>query len=223
MSNSLPSFPGPVSDHRYTFLDPSDAAMLLIDHQVGTMLFGISDLDTVNLLNNTMKLVEGAKAFDLPVILTTSNPTAINGPLFEQLTDALPDVPIINRTLINAWEDPEFVSAVEATGRRQLIMAGVTSNVCLTFPAIAAAGAGYDVYGVIDASGATTEHALQASLFRMSQAGVKIADSGMVLAELLHNWASDYGPQLGQLFGAREPNSGLLAQHVQAAQAHHLV
>jgi nicotinamidase-related amidase len=220
VSNSLPSFPGPVSDHRYTFLDPSDAAMLLIDHQVGTMLFGISDLDTVNLLNNTMKLVEGAKIFDVPVILSTSNPTAVNGPLFKQLTDALPDVPIINRTLINAWEDPEFVSAVEATGRRQLIMAGVTSDVCLTFPAVAAAGAGYDVYGVIDASGATTQHGLQASLFRMSQAGVKIADSGMVLAELLHNWASDYGPQLGQLFGEREPNSGLLAQHMQAAQAH---
>ena len=111
------------TDHRYEFLDKHDAALLLIDHQVGTMLFGISDLDTVNLLSNTMKLVEGAEVFDLPIILSTSNPTGINGPLFRELTDRLPDVPIINRTLINAWDDPDFVSAVEATGKRQLIIA----------------------------------------------------------------------------------------------------
>lgn len=207
---------GPV-DHRYTFLDPAHAAMLFIDHQVGTLLFGIRDIDTVNLLNNTLKLAEGSKVFGIPTILTTSNPTAINGPLFQELTDTLPDAEIIDRTLINAWDDANFVRAVEATGRRQLIMAGVTSNVCLSFPAIAAAGQGYDVYAVIDASGAVSDHSLQASLFRMSQAGVKIADSGMVLAELLRDWASEYGPGMGQVFGRREPNAGLLHQHMHAA------
>jgi nicotinamidase-related amidase len=205
-------------DYRYQFLDPSNAAVLFIDHQAGTMLFGIRDLDTVNLLNNTMKLADGAKIFGLPTILTTSNPTGINGPLFAELTETLPDAPIIDLTLINAWDDENFVRAVEATGRRQLIMAGVTSNVCLSFPAIAAAGEGYDVYAVIDASGSVSDHALHASLFRMSQAGVKIADSGMVLAELLRDWASEYGPGMAQVFGRREPNAGLLHHHMQAAQ-----
>ncbi|MFZ0091245.1 MAG: hypothetical protein WAL63_17180 [Solirubrobacteraceae bacterium] len=82
----------PDDDHRYRFLQREEAALLLIDHQVGTMLFGISDLDIVNLLNNTMKLVEGAEVFELPIILTTSNPTAVNGPLFTELTDAPPAV-----------------------------------------------------------------------------------------------------------------------------------
>lgn len=206
-------------DRRYRFLDRDDAALLLIDHQVGTMLFGLSDIDILNLLNNVMKLVEGAEILGLPIILSTSNPTAVNGPLFKELTDKLPDTPIINRTRINAWADPDFVRAVEETGRQQLIMAGVTSNVCLTMPAVAASGDGYDVYGVIDASGAPSPHALNAAMFRMSQAGVKIADSGMVLAELLGDWASDEGPQMGQLFATHERNSGLLGEHMQMSQA----
>jgi nicotinamidase-related amidase len=209
---------GPV-DHRYTFLDPDNAAMLFIDHQVGTLLFGIHDIDTVNLLNNTLKLAEGAKAFGLPTILSTSNPTAINGPLFQELVDTLPDAPIIDRTLINAWDDENFVRAVEATGRKQLIIAGVTSNVCLAFPAIAAAGAGYDVYAVLDASGAVSDHSLLASIARMTQAGIKMADSGMVLAEMLRDWASRYGPGMGQVFGKREANAGLLFQHMYAEHA----
>jgi nicotinamidase-related amidase len=203
-------------DHRFSFLDPANTLMLFVDHQVGTMLFGIRDIDTLNLMNNTLKLAEGSKVFGIPAILSTSNPTAINGPLFKELTDTLPNAPIIDRTRINAWEDQNFVEAVKATGRRQLVIAGVTSNVCLTFPAIAAAGEGFDVYAVIDASGAVNDHSLQAALFRMSQAGVKIADSGMVLAELLHDWASEHGPAIGQLFGVREPNAGLLHQHMLA-------
>lgn len=93
------------------------------------MLFGIPDVDPVNLRNNTLELAEAAVAFDVPVILTTSNPTAVNGPRFAELTDLLPDAPIIDRTAINAWDDPAFVDAVRATGRHQLVMAGVTVDV----------------------------------------------------------------------------------------------
>jgi nicotinamidase-related amidase len=125
-------------DYRYRFLDPADTAMLFVDHQVGTMLFGISDLDPINLRNNTLMLAEGAKIFELPVVLTTSNPTGVNGPLFSKLTELFPDQPIINRFAINAWDDSEFVAAVAATGCSRLIIAGVTANVCLTFPAVSA-------------------------------------------------------------------------------------
>lgn len=195
-------------DHRFETLTPANAAMLLIDHQVGTMNFGIKDLDPVVLKNNTMWLAEAAKAFDLPVILTTSNPNGANGPLFPELTAMFPTVPVIDRMHINAWHDPAFIAAVKATGRTKLIMAGVTADVCLTFPAVSAAGAGYDVYAVMDASGTVTEHALHAAMHRMTQAGVKIANTNMVLAELQNNWANSTAAALGGLYAAHLPGFG---------------
>jgi nicotinamidase-related amidase len=211
--------PNTQPEHRYRRLAVEDAALLLIDHQVGTMLFGITDLDPVSLRNNTLELTEVAVALDLPVILTTSNPSGVNGPLFSELIDLLPDVPIIDRTAINAWDDPAFVAAVEKTGRRQLVMAGVTVDVCLTLPAISAAGDGYDVYGVTDASGSTNAHGLYAAMSRMSQAGVKVASTNMVSAELLRNWALPAAAQVGGVFARRQPNAGYLGQFMQAQTA----
>lgn len=207
----------PTGDHRFRTLDTDDAALLLIDHQVGTMLFGIADVDPVNLRNNTLELAEVALVFDLPVVLTTSNPSAMNGPLFSDLTDLLTDAPIVNRTAINAWDDPAFVGAVEKTGRKQLIMAGVTIDVCLTLPAVSAAGAGYDVYGVTDASGATSPHGLYASIARMSQAGVKVASTDMVVAEMLGDWSRPEAGQAGAVFCRHQPNASYLGQFM-----HHL-
>ena len=196
-------------------LTPQNAAMLLIDHQVGTMNFGISDLDALHLKNRTLWLAEAAKVFELPVILTTSNPNGANGPLFPELIETLPNTPIINRVIINAWDDPNFVSVVKETGRSKLIMAGVTADVCLTFPAIGAVGDGYDVYAVMDASGTVNEHALYASMFRMSQAGVKIANTNMVIAEILADWSSKYGGSLAKLYASRLPNFGFIAAQLE--------
>ena len=205
----------PLTDHRFTTLQTGDAALLLVDHQVGTMLFGIRDIDPVNLKNNTLELAEAALAFEVPVILSTSNPTQVNGPLFAELTDLLPDAPIIDRTAINAWHDPAFVDAVRATGRRQLVMAGVTVDVCLTLPAVSAAGDGYDVYGVLDASGCTNEHGLLAATARMSQAGVKVASTNMIIAEMLRDWSLEVAPQAGAVFGRHQPNAAYLGQFMQ--------
>lgn len=195
-------------------LTPENAAMLLVDHQVGTMNFGITDLDALHLKNRTLWLAEAAKVFGLPAILTTSNPDGANGPLFPELIAALPTAPIIDRLIINAWNDPKFVEAVKKTGRKKLIIAGVTSDVCLTFPAIGAVRDGYDVYAVMDASGTVSEHALYASMLRMSQAGVKIANTNMVIAELLADWSSRYGAPLGQLYADRLPNFGFINAHL---------
>jgi len=115
-------------------LTPQNAALLLVDHQVGTMNFGLTDIDALSLKNNVLWLAGAAQIFKLPVILSTSNPDGANGPLFPELTEALPDAPIINRLIINAWNDPNFVEAVKNTGRKKLIIAGVTADVCLTFP-----------------------------------------------------------------------------------------
>ena len=192
-------------------LTPANAAMLLIDHQVGTMNFGITDIDALHLKNRTLWLAGAAKAFKLPIFLTTSNAQGANGPLFPELTEALPDVPVINRVIINAWDDPHFKGAVEKTGRKKLIIAGVTADVCLTFPAISAARDGYDVYAVMDASGTVSEQALYAAMFRMNQAGVKVANTNMVIAELLADWSSPYGGPLAELYAKHLPNFGFIA------------
>ena len=191
-----------------------NAALLLVDHQVGTMNFGLSDIDALHLKNQTLWLAEAAKAFGLPVVLTTSNPDGANGPLFPELTATLPEAPVIDRLIINAWNDPKFVEAVKKTGRKKLVIAGVTADVCLTFPAIGAVRDGFDVYAVMDASGTMNSHALMASMFRMSQAGVKIANANMVIAELLADWGGKFAMPIGKLYADRVPNFGFIAAHL---------
>jgi len=192
-------------------LNPSNAALLLIDHQVGTMNFGISDLSALELKNQTLLLAESARAFGLPVILTASNPHGPNGPIFPELVAALPEVPMIERMIINSWKDPRFVEAVKKTGRKKLIMAGVSTDVCLTLPAVSAVRDGYDVYAVVDASGTFSQHTLMASMFRMSQAGVVIANATMLVSELLADWSSKYAEPIGKILGARVPGFGFVA------------
>ena len=199
----------------YEQLTPDNCAMLLIDHQVGTMAFGISDIDALNLKNNTLWLAEQSKVFNLPVILSTSNPDGANGPLFPELIETLPEAPIINRVIINAWDDTKFKSAVEQTGRKKLIMAGVTGDVCLTFPAISAIADGYDVYAVMDAAGVINQQSMFAAMFRMSQAGVKIANTNMVIAELQKDWSLPTGADTGAAYGKHVPNFGYISAHME--------
>jgi nicotinamidase-related amidase len=200
-----------MTEHASEPLTPNNAALLLIDHQVGTMNFGISDISALELKNQTLLLAESARAFGLPVILTASNPNGPNGPVFPELVAALPGVPVIERLIINSWNDPRFVEAVKKTGRKKLIMAGVSSDVCLTLPAVSATRDGYDVYAVIDASGTFSQHALMASMFRMSQAGVVIANATMLVSELLADWSSKYAEPIGKILSARVPNFGFVA------------
>ena len=199
----------------YEQLTSDNCAMLLIDHQVGTMAFGISDIDALNLKNNTLWLAEQSKVFNLPVILSTSNPDGANGPLFPELIETLPEAPIINRVIINAWDDPKFKSAVEQTGRKKLIMAGVTGDVCLTFPAISAIADGYDVYAVMDAAGVINQQSMFAAMFRMSQAGVKIANTNMVIAELQKDWSLPTSADTGAAYGKHVPNFGYISAHME--------
>lgn len=199
----------------YERLSTDNCAMLLIDHQVGTMGFGITDIDALNLKNNALWLAEQSKIFKLPVILTTSNPDGANGPLFPELIEALPDAPIIDRFIINAWDESKFKQAVEQTGGKKLIMAGVTADVCLTFPAISAIADGYDVYAVMDASGVTNQQSMFAAMFRMSQAGVKIANTNMVIAELQKDWSLPTGADTGAAYGKHIPNFGYISAHLE--------
>jgi len=132
-------------------LTPDNAALLLIDHQVG-LFTGVRDIPVAELKHNVVALARAAKVLGVPIIVTATSPE-MWGPIIHELRDALPGISIINRTTVNAFDEPRFAKAVEAAGRKKLIIAGVSTEVCLALPAIHAAGDGYDVYAVIDASG----------------------------------------------------------------------
>src|SRR5258708_40084431 len=126
-------------------LTPDNAALLLIDHQVG-LFTGVRDIPVAELKHNVIALAKAVKVLGMPIIITATSPE-MWGPIIPELTEALPGISIINRTTVNAFDEPRFAKAVEATGRKKLIIAGVSTEVGLAFPAIYATGIGYDAYG----------------------------------------------------------------------------
>src|ERR1700687_1796961 len=132
-------------------LTPENAALLLIDHQVG-LFTGVRDIPVAELKHNVVALAKAVKVLGAPIVMTATSPE-MWGPIIPELTEALPGISIINRTTVNAFDDARFAKAIEATGRKKLIIAGVSTEVFLAFPAIHAAGSGYEAYAVIDASG----------------------------------------------------------------------
>lgn len=170
------------------FLTPDNSTMLLINHQTGTML-GVQDIRLDQFRSNVLALAKTAKAHNLPTVLTASYAEGLNGPLMAELTDMFPDPEVISQPgPINAWDDPIFVRAVEATGRKKLIMAGVTSDVCLYFPAISALKAGYDVWAVYDASGCWDTMSELTAILRLQQAGCVVCNWAVVTAMLQNDW-----------------------------------
>src|SRR2546430_4883876 len=135
-----------------TRFSANDAALVLIDHQSGIMQ-PVHDYSPAEFRNNVIGLAKLGKVFKLPTVLTTSLGQGPNGPFIPEVVSMFPYVPVIDRPgIISAWDDPKFVAAIEKTGRKNLIMAGVTIDVCLAFAAMQAVEAGYNVYGVVDAS-----------------------------------------------------------------------
>lgn len=189
-------------------LTTENAALLLVDHQVG-LFTGVRDIPVAELKHNVVALAKAAKVLDLPIVLTATSPE-MWGPIIPELTEALPGIPIINRTTVNAFDDPRFTKAVEATGRKKLVIAGVSTEVCLALPAIHATGMGYDAYGAIDASGTFSETKRITGLMRMVQAGVIVIDYSTVAVEMLMDNAS---PKAGALYAALDmPFAGLVGQ-----------
>ncbi|MEB3337130.1 MAG: isochorismatase family protein [Leptolyngbyaceae bacterium] len=180
---------------------PNNAALMLIDHQVGTMQL-IKNLPLEVVKRNTLALAKAAKILNLPVILTSSQEERIQGPLMPELQEILPQV-FENRVkragIVNAWNDSNFKAAVEATGRKYLIMAGVTTDVCLVFPSIHAVEDGYQVQAVMDASGSPFDLSEEMSRRRMEKAGVVLTATNTMIAELAQDWSKPEGSQLIQL------------------------
>lgn len=155
----------------YVRLDRDNALVLLVDHQAG-LLSLVRDIDPDRFKNNVLALADAAKFFKLPTILTTSFEAGPNGPLMPELKEMFPDAPYIARPgQINAWDNEDFVKAIKATGKKQIIIAGVVTEVCVAFPALSAIEEGFEVFVVADASGTFNEMTRDAAWDRMSAAG----------------------------------------------------
>lgn len=170
-----------------SLLRPEDSVLVLIDHQP-YQLANLNSHDPQTVVNNTTALAKMAKAFEVPTILT-SVIAERGGLLFKQLTDVFPGQEVIDRTLINTWEDQVVVDAVKATGRKQLIIAGLWTEVCVAMPAIHAVGDGWDVTVVTDASGGTSVEAHEVAIQRMVAAGVNMMTWAAVASEWQRDWA----------------------------------
>lgn len=189
----------------YKRLDKNDAALLLVDHQAGLISL-VQDFGPNEFKNNVLAVAACGKYFGLPTILTTSFEAGPNGPLVPELKDLFPDAPYIARPgNINAWDNPDFVAAVKATGKRQLIIAGVVTEVCVAFPALSALQEGYDVWVVTDASGTFNEVTRHGAWLRMQAAGAQLINWFGLACELHRDWRNDV-EGLGALFSAHIPN-----------------
>ncbi|KIQ06038.1 MULTISPECIES: isochorismate family cysteine hydrolase YcaC [Pseudomonas] len=175
----------------YNRLDKDNAVVLLVDHQAG-LLSLVRDIEPDKFKNNVLALADLAKFFNLPTILTTSFETGPNGPLVPELKALFPDAPYIARPgQINAWDNEDFVKAIKATGKKQLIIAGVVTEVCVAFPALSALEEGFDVFVVTDASGTFNSITRDAAWNRMSNAGAQLMNWFGVACELHRDWRND--------------------------------
>lgn len=175
-----------------------NAAMLLIDHQVGTMGWVRSaELSLIEV--NTLVLAKAAKALDMPLILTSSQEDQAQGLLFDDLQKAVPEE-YANRIqragIVDCMMDDQFAAVVASTGRKKLLMAGITTDVCVVYPALTAIENGYDVQVVVDACGSPSAIADQIALQRMAKAGVTLTTTNQLIAELAQDWSSEDGEKL---------------------------
>jgi nicotinamidase-related amidase len=193
------------SANKYIKLSKDDAACLLVDHQAGLISL-VQDFSPGEFKNSVLALAACAQYFKLPTILTTSFENGPNGPLVPELNEMFPNAPYIARPgNINAWDNDDFVDAVKTTGRKQLIIAGVVTEVCVAFPALSAIEAGYDVFVVTDASGTFNDVTRHAAWARMAAAGAQMTSWFGVACELHRDWRNDI-EGLGALFSAYIPN-----------------
>lgn len=185
-----------------------DAAVLLIGHQIGDLSW-VRSTDLDEMKANALALAKAAKALDMPLVLTTSLEDRAQGPLQEEFAQIAPEeyAARIQRVgVVNAMDDPDFAAAVKATARLNLIIAGVTNDVCTVYPTLTALDQGYRVQVVADAGGSMSRVADEVALRRMELAGAGITSTNMILTELARNWASPDGEKLIPIVGELIPD-----------------
>jgi nicotinamidase-related amidase len=166
----------------------ADTAIAFIDFQP-QMLFGVANADRATLVNNVTLLAKVAKEFNVPTVLSSVETESFSGYVWPQLLDVFPGQVVIERSSMNSWDSMEFRKAIEATGRKNIIICGLWTEVCVTWPTIEMLGAGYNVYVVEDCCGATSVAAHEAALSRMVQAGAVRMTTIQALLEWQRDWA----------------------------------
>ena len=194
-------------------LTRNNAALVLVDHQVG-LITGIRDYPVAELKHNVIGLARAAKALGLPIVTTTTSAETLWGPAFPELVEALPGQEFIDRTTVNAWDDPRVASAIQALDRRKLIFAGVSLEVCAAFPAMRAVREGYEAYVAVDASGTFNQTKRETGIQRLIQSGVVVADGASLMVEILADNAS---PVTGAVYGALDMDWARLVGQVRAS------
>jgi nicotinamidase-related amidase len=199
-------------------LDPGDAALLLLDHQTG-LFQTVKDIPIADLRANTIVLAKIAELTKTPIILTASEPNGPNGPLMPELASVAPNAKYVARKgEVSAWDNADFVAAVEATGKKTLVMAGVWTSVCVMFPALQARADGYKVYAVMDASGDPSQMASLTTLARFTQAGIIPVSTNAMLSEFQRSWNRPDAAQWGELYSELVPNYRAATESYQRAQ-----
>ncbi|MCP5347379.1 MAG: isochorismatase family protein [Gammaproteobacteria bacterium] len=196
-------------------LTRDNAALVLVDHQVGLMT-GIRDFSPAELKHNVVGLARSAKILGLPIVTTTTSADTLWGPAFPELVAALPDQEFIDRTTVNAWDDPRVEDAIRQTGRSKLIFAGVSLEVCAAFPAMRAVREGFDAYVAVDASGTFNDTKRETGLNRLAQSGVVVADGASLMVEIL---ADNAATEAMQVYEALNMDWSILVGQVRASAA----
>jgi len=192
-------------------MNVSDTVLLMLDHQTG-LLQTVHDqpIREVRILAGV--ITKAAALQGIPVISTASEPDGPNGPLFPELAGYANSTFVRRHGEISAWDNPNFVAAVKRTGRNTLVMAGIWTSVCVTFPAIQTIGEGYKVYAVVDASGDPTPISSMAAQLRMQQAGVILISTYAVIGEFQRTWNRSDAAQWAALYGEMAPNYQLVME-----------
>lgn len=176
---------------KYVRMDKNDMACLLVDHQTGLFQL-VQDFDPIQFKNNVLATAACARFFKLPTILTTSMESGPNGPLLPEIVEMHQGAPKIARPgEINAFDNPEFAAAVKSTGKKQLLISGIVTDVCVAHASLSAIELGYDVFAVVDASGTFNEACREAAWLRMTAAGVQLVNWFSVACELHRDWRND--------------------------------
>ena len=188
------------TSHNPEPLTASNAAVVFVDNQVGLMT-GIRDYSIAELKHNIAGLAKAARALELPIVMTTTSSETLWGPAIPELQAALPGKSFIDRTTVNAWDDPRVEAAIRATGRKKLIFAGLSLEVCAAFPAMRAVREGYEAYVAVDACGTFDITKRDTGIVRLVQSGVVVADASSLMIEILGDNASPKAPEVYTALG----------------------
>lgn len=188
------------NSHNPDPLTANNAAVVFVDNQVGLMT-GIRDYSITELKHNIVSLAKAALALDLPIVTTTTSSETLWGPAIPELQAALPGHSFIDRTTVNAWDDPRVEAAIRATGRNKLIFAGLSLEVCAAFPAMRAVREGFEAYVAVDACGTFDITKRETGIVRLIQSGVVTADASSLMIEILGDNASPKAPEVYTALG----------------------